>query len=165
MTRMKVVTSIAALTLALGASACEQMNQSQSGSNASPSPKPDATQSADKTGEKVADATKNAGKEIAGAGKDIAGAGKAIGTAVAGAAKTGANETSAYVTDAWITTKVTAKIKDEKALDGSHVNVDTAEHVVTLKGTVSTKAARAKAEEIAKGTKGVTKVINKLEVK
>jgi hyperosmotically inducible periplasmic protein len=69
------------------------------------------------------------------------------------------------VTDGWITTKVKAKFADEKVLEGSDINVDTSDHVVTLKGTVTSDAGRTRAKEIAEGTKGVTRVVNQLVVK
>ena len=68
------------------------------------------------------------------------------------------------ITDGWITTKIKADMVGEDALKDSDINVDTTEHVVTLKGTVVTAAGRARAVQIAKGTKGVTKVIDNLTI-
>ena len=53
---------------------------------------------------------------------------------------------------------------NESALKGSDINVDTNDHVVTLKGTVASLAGKSRAEQIAKSTKGVTRVINWLTV-
>jgi len=44
------------------------------------------------------------------------------------------------------------------------INVDTKDRVVTLKGTVRSSAAKARAAEIARSTEGVTKVVNQLVV-
>ncbi len=75
-----------------------------------------------------------------------------------------AGTTGEVITDAWITTKIKADYVNEDALKGSDINVDTNEHVVTLKGTVATAAGKARAEEIAKTTKGVTRVVNTLTI-
>ena len=74
------------------------------------------------------------------------------------------SKTGEVITDAWITTKVKAQFIGVDALKDSNINVDTANHVVTLKGTVITEAGRAKAIEIAKGTEGVTRVIDTLKI-
>ena len=67
-----------------------------------------------------------------------------------------------HVEDAWITTKIKADFVNESALKGSDINVDTNDHVVTLKGTVASLAGKTRAEQIAKSTKGVTRVTNEL---
>ncbi len=68
------------------------------------------------------------------------------------------------VTDAWIITKLKADFVNEDTLKGSDINVDADHHVVTLKGTVMTAAGRARAMEIAKSTKGVSRVIDALTI-
>ena len=68
------------------------------------------------------------------------------------------------VNDGWITTKVKGSFVGVDALEGSEIDVDTKNHVVTLKGTVPTTAARVRAEEIAKKVEGVTSVKNELKV-
>ena len=68
------------------------------------------------------------------------------------------------ITDAWITTKIKADFVNEDALKGSDINVDTNNHVVTLKGTVASLAGKSRAEQIARSTKGVTRVINTLTI-
>jgi hyperosmotically inducible protein len=73
--------------------------------------------------------------------------------------------TGEVITDGWITTKVSAKFVDEKLLKGSSINVDTKDHAVTLKGTVGSDAAKARAVEIARNTDGVVRVVNQLVVK
>lgn len=78
--------------------------------------------------------------------------------------KSGASEVGEVVTDAWITTALHTKFVDEDTLKGSDINVDTNNHVVTLKGTVATAAGRARAVEIAKTTKGVSRVIDTLTI-
>jgi hyperosmotically inducible protein len=73
--------------------------------------------------------------------------------------------TGAAVSDGWITAKVKAKFADDTRLNGSSINVDTADHVVTLSGAVASGAAKTRAMEIAEGTEGVKRVVNQLVVK
>ncbi len=68
------------------------------------------------------------------------------------------------ITDGYITTSLHAKFIDEATLKGSDINVDTNNHVVTLKGTVVSAAGKARAEEIAHTSKGVNHVINQLVI-
>jgi hyperosmotically inducible periplasmic protein len=75
-----------------------------------------------------------------------------------------AGTTGEVITDSWITTKINADFVNEDTLKGSDINVDTKDHVVTLKGTVASAAGKARAEEIAKTTKGVKHVNNTLTI-
>ncbi len=84
---------------------------------------------------------------------------------VADRMKNGLTKTGEKITDAWITTKVKWFFVGEDALKGSDINVDTADHVVTLKGTVKSSAGKARAVELAKRTDGVTKVVDQLTIK
>jgi hyperosmotically inducible protein len=83
---------------------------------------------------------------------------------VANKTKDAVAETGEAITDAWITTKLKADFVNEDTLKGSNINVDTDNHIVTLKGTVASPAGRARAVEIAKTTKGVTRVIDSLTI-
>jgi osmotically-inducible protein OsmY len=70
------------------------------------------------------------------------------------------------VTPAWLTTKIQAQYFTDS--DVKPWNVDVTSHrdgSVTLEGTVDSATARDKAESIARGTDGVTKVDNRLRVK
>jgi osmotically-inducible protein OsmY len=73
-------------------------------------------------------------------------------------------DVDANINDAWITTKVKTNFVNEDALKGSDINVDSNNHVVTLKGTVASAAGRARAVQLAKSTKGVTRVIDQLTI-
>jgi|KBSMisStaDraftv2_1062788.scaffolds.fasta_scaffold64270_3 osmotically-inducible protein OsmY len=79
-------------------------------------------------------------------------------------AKAGMSKTGETINDAWITTKVHYHFMGEDTLKGSDINVDTADHTVTLKGTVRSAAAKTRAEVLARQTEGVTKVVNQLTV-
>ena len=78
--------------------------------------------------------------------------------------KKGLNKTGEAITDAWITTKVKWFFLGEDALKGSDINVDTKDHVVTLKGTVKGAAGKTRAASLAKQTDGVKSVVNQLTI-
>lgn len=78
--------------------------------------------------------------------------------------KNAGSDVGEEITDGWITTKVKAGFLNEDPLKGSDINVDTNNHVVTLKGTVTSAAGRARAVAIAKSTKGVTRVVDALTI-
>jgi hyperosmotically inducible protein len=125
----------------------------------------DTTQS---DGDNALDATKKAGNQTAEAAKDVAlttvDKTKEMADQIAEKTQEIAATTGAAVTDGWITTKVKAKFADETVLKGSDINVDTTDHVVTLRGTVPSGAAKTRAAEIARGTERVTRVVNQLVV-
>jgi hyperosmotically inducible protein len=75
-----------------------------------------------------------------------------------------AEKTGEVVTDAAITSAVKTKFLAEPGVPGTSINVDTNNHVVTLTGTVKSKAESAKAVAIARDTKGVKRVVNHLKV-
>jgi hyperosmotically inducible periplasmic protein len=122
----------------------------------------------DATREGAADETKNIAQKTGDKTKEIAektvDKTKEIAGAVGSKTKEVVSTTGEAITDGWITTKVSAKFVDETLLKNSNINVDTKDHVVTLKGTVRSSAAKARAAEIARSTEGVTSVVNQLVV-
>ena len=66
--------------------------------------------------------------------------------------------------DSWITTKAKSSLVFDKRVAGRHVKVETYAGVITLRGKVSSAQERSAAEEIARGTGGVTSVSNALQV-
>ena len=68
------------------------------------------------------------------------------------------------ITDSWIVTRVHSKFVDEDLLKGSDINVDSKDHVVTLKGTVMSAAGRARAVAQAREVEGVHRVIDQLVI-
>jgi|GEM_PF-2614457 len=115
--------------------------------------KQDARESAENAKDKADETTREAeqdAKESARDAKD-AGAG-AVGTA------------GAAVTDGWITTKVKSSFVGVDALEGSNIDVDTKDHVVTLRGTVPSENAKNRAVTIAKKVDGVTSVKSELKI-
>jgi hyperosmotically inducible periplasmic protein len=67
-------------------------------------------------------------------------------------------------TDAAVTTAVKNKIAADPTTSAARINVDTANGVVTLSGSVPTVAEKAEAERIARNTQGVTQVVNNIGV-
>ena len=78
--------------------------------------------------------------------------------------KDGAVKVGDEVTDAYLISKIHAEFVNEDTLKGSDINVDSDDHVVTLKGTVMSAAGRARAVAIAKNTKGVKRVVDHLTI-
>jgi hypothetical protein len=67
-------------------------------------------------------------------------------------------------TDAGVTTKVKAQLAADEMVKAYKVDVDTHEHVVTLRGEVETEAAKEQAVRIARNTEGVRDVVDDLRV-
>ena len=85
---------------------------------------------------------------------------------LAGCASSGGTgqKTGEYVDDAWITSKVKSKMIADDEVKAHKIDVDTAQGVVTLSGTVESWQEANKAAEIARGVKGVTAVENDIRV-
>ena len=93
-----------------------------------------------------AEKTANATKKAAGKTKDVF------------------SKTGEKITDGWITSRIKTKFMADDTLQASAINVDTRDHVVTLKGAVPTEAARIKALDLAKEVEGVDRVVDALKV-
>lgn len=68
------------------------------------------------------------------------------------------------VDDAAITAAVKAKLATDGDINPFNIDVDSNEGVVTLQGRVAKAEARSKAEEHARNTEGVRRVINLITV-
>lgn len=79
-------------------------------------------------------------------------------------ARPGAENAAEATGDAAITAKVKTKFLADTSIAGLKIDVDTTNNVVTLSGTVTSAAERARAVSVAKGTDGVKSVVNKLKV-
>jgi len=97
---------------------------------------------AEKVGEKTKDGAEKVGKET----KEVL------------------SKTGEVITDSWIVSRVHSKFVGEDLLKHSDINVDTKDHVVTLRGTVMSAAGRARAIEQAKEVEGVHKVVDQLTI-
>ena len=68
------------------------------------------------------------------------------------------------IKDGWLVMKVHSEMVDEDVLNGSNIDVDVKDGVVTLQGTVPSEAARARALEVAKKNDGVKRVVDQLRI-
>lgn len=68
------------------------------------------------------------------------------------------------IDNAQTTARIKAKFLKEGLLEGSEINVDTLNDVVVLEGEVTSWDQYRKAEQLARSTDGVQKVINRLKV-
>jgi osmotically-inducible protein OsmY len=66
--------------------------------------------------------------------------------------------------DSWLWFKTRAALLTTNDLRESTINVDVVNGVITLKGTVANAAQKAKAEQVANGIEGKSKVVNELKV-
>ena len=83
---------------------------------------------------------------------------------LANRASKGLRRNGEAVSDAWITHKVQWFFVGETSLDGSKIEVETKDRVVTLDGKVRTAEGRARANDLANYVDGVVKVVDKLEI-
>ncbi len=70
-----------------------------------------------------------------------------------------------YIDDSAVTTQVKAKFAEDKTVSATSISVETLKGTVQLSGFAKTAAEKAKAEEIARGVKGVTSVRNDIVVR
>ena len=68
------------------------------------------------------------------------------------------------IKDGWLVMKVHSEMVDEDVLDGSNIDVDVKNGVVTLQGTVPSEAARSRAIAVAKANDGVKRVVDQLKI-
>jgi hyperosmotically inducible protein len=68
------------------------------------------------------------------------------------------------IKDGWLVMKVHSEFVNEDVLDGSNIDVDVKNGVVTLQGTVPSAAARARALELARKNDGVKSVVDQLTI-
>ncbi len=71
----------------------------------------------------------------------------------------------AYVDDAGITTLIKARFVDDKTVDAAAISVETLNGTVQLSGFAKSAAEKARAEQIARGVRGVKDVRNTLSVR
>lgn len=105
----------------------------------------------------IVDATKDAARKT---GAQTSG----IARAVAVKAEDAVVSAGEALSDGWITTKVKAHFVDVRLLTDADIAVESHDHVVTLKGTAPSSAAKARASTIAEGIQGVTSVVNQIVV-
>jgi hyperosmotically inducible periplasmic protein len=87
--------------------------------------------------------------------------GAAIGERVA----VGANQAEHALEDGALTAKIKSKMALDDSVKALDINVDTSGGVVTLRGAVHSEAERTRALQLARETKGVTSVNDRLVVR
>lgn len=75
-----------------------------------------------------------------------------------------ADKAGAVVSDAAVTSAVKAKLLGDGTTPGLRIDVDTQDGVVTLSGNVATAAEQANALRLARNTRGVKRVVDKMTV-
>ena len=80
------------------------------------------------------------------------------------AARAGEEDDTAAFDDAWLTTKIQAQYFVDPDVSSMDIDVTTENRVVTLEGDVETATEKTLAEAIARDTKGVERVVNRLVV-
>lgn len=77
----------------------------------------------------------------------------------------GSPSTGSLFTDSWITTKIKTAYLDDKIVPGFSIHIETVNGKVYLQGIIESSEQRYRAKDIAHKTKGVTAVIDLLEVR
>jgi hyperosmotically inducible periplasmic protein len=111
------------------------------------------------------DVAREKAKATSGAAKEAAKDTKSATKEAAKDTKSAANTTGRKITDGWVKSKIYAQYLTEGALDDSDIDIDVANGVVTLNGTVKTGAGKSRAVAIAKATDRVKAVKDNLKVK
>jgi osmotically-inducible protein OsmY len=87
------------------------------------------------------------------------------GAAIAGTVAVGANAAQRLASSAALTAKIKSKMALDDTIEASRIDVDTAEGVVRLQGTVDSEAQRARALQLARETEGVVSVVDELTLR
>jgi hyperosmotically inducible periplasmic protein len=87
-----------------------------------------------------------------------------IALSLAGCQATTGKTAGQNVDDATLTASVKSQLVADKAANLFRVDVDTNKGVVYLNGTVESSAQKSRAEELARRVKGVTNVVNNIQV-
>jgi BON domain-containing protein len=77
----------------------------------------------------------------------------------------GANQAQRVAANAALTAKIKSKMALDDTVEAARIDVDTAQGVVTLNGTVESPAQRERAVQLARETDGVTSVIDRLTIR
>ncbi len=119
---------------------------------------------AEKVGEKTKDGAEKAGEKTKDGAEKVGEKTKDGAEKVGKETKEVLSKTGEVITDSWIVSRVHSKFVGEDLLKDSSIDVDSKDHVVTLKGTVMSAAAKARAVAEAKEVEGVKSVVDHLTV-
>jgi hypothetical protein len=86
-------------------------------------------------------------------------------TGTAGSLERAGERVADAASDSTVTMKIQAKYATDDVVKSRDINVDTINGVVTLKGQVDSRRERDSAEQIARATEGVKRVVNELTVR
>ena len=86
------------------------------------------------------------------------------GAAIAETVAVGANKAERALAAVSLTAKIKSKMALDDSIDAASINVDTDGSVVTLTGRVDSQAQKSLALELARDTKGVTSVVDRLRI-
>ena len=87
------------------------------------------------------------------------------GAAIKQTIATGAEKAQHALTEGSLTAKIKSKMALDDTVRAAAIHVDTDGSVVTLSGTIRSEAERAKAVQLARETKGVTSVVDRLVIR
>jgi hyperosmotically inducible protein len=90
---------------------------------------------------------------------------RATGAKIGEKVAVGANQAEHALENGALTAKIKAKMALDDSVKALDINVDTADGVVTLTGTVHSEAERTRALQLARETAGVTSVTDRLTVR
>jgi osmotically-inducible protein OsmY len=77
----------------------------------------------------------------------------------------GANAAQRLASSAALTAKIKSKMALDDTISASRIDVDSAEGVVRLRGTVESESQRARALDLARETDGVVSVVDELTIR
>lgn len=77
----------------------------------------------------------------------------------------GANEAQRIASSAALTAKIKSKMALDDTIEAARIDVDTDGSVVTLNGSVRSHAEHERALQLARETDGVTRVVDRLNIK
>lgn len=90
---------------------------------------------------------------------------KAVGAEVGAKTAEAANRAGEILSEGALTAKIKSKMALDDHVSARAVDVDTSGSVVTLTGVVGSAAARERAVSLARDTQGVTRVVDRLQVR
>lgn len=158
---MKTSTPLFAMLVAAGAlalAACDPQSTEQARRDAA-NAGTKINNALERTGEKIADASRKAAAEVKEAGRDM----KESAASASADARSG--ESGRAVSDTGITAAIKTNLLVDPDLSVLKIEVDTRDGVVTLNGLAPSAAARERAEKLALAQKGVKQVRNFLTVR
>jgi osmotically-inducible protein OsmY len=93
------------------------------------------------------------------------GTAREAGAQIAEKVAVGANAAQRLASSAALTAKIKSKMALDDTIQASRIDVDSAEGVVRLRGTVESESQRARALDLARETDGVVSVVDELTVR